>query len=131
MKFLIVEDDPAGATILKTILSGFGQVEWVGDGARALQAFHEAWETGQPYDIIFMDIMMPDSSGLDVLALIRKNESERGLPRVNEVKVVMTTVLDDLKNVNQAFCQGRASAYLVKPIMRENVLKELKNLGVG
>ena len=131
MKFLIVEDDPAGAEILKKILSEFGQVEWADDGAKALQAFHRAWETNEPYDIIFMDIMMPESSGQDILALIRENEGERGLPRVNEVKVVMTTVLDDVKNVDRAFYQGRASAYLVKPIMREHVLKELKNLGVG
>ena len=131
MKFLIVEDDPAGAAILKKILSEFGQVEWAADGADALQAFRRAWETGQPFDIIFMDIMMPESSGQDVLALIRESESERGLPRANEVKVVMTTVLDDVKNVHQAFYGGRASAYLVKPIMRENVLEELKKLGVG
>ena len=131
MKFLIVEDEPAGATILKMILAEFGQVEWVGDGTKALQAFQRAWETGQPYDIIFMDIMMPECNGQDVLALIRKSESERGQTRVNEVKVVMTTVLDDMDNVKKAFYEGRASAYLVKPIMRENVLEELKKLGVG
>jgi two-component system chemotaxis response regulator CheY len=50
---------------------------------------------------------------------------------MREVKVVMTTVLDDMGNVNRAFYQGGATAYLVKPIMRKNVVEELRKLGIG
>jgi two-component system chemotaxis response regulator CheY len=131
MKFLIAEDDAAGAKILILVLSEYGQVDWVADGTLALEAFHAAWEEGEPYDVIFLDIMMPGSSGQDVLDRIRENERERGLPPMREVKVVMTTVLDDMGNVNRAFYQGGATAYLVKPIMRENVVEELRKLGIG
>lgn len=130
MKFLIVEDDPSGIMLLKTILAGYGDVDEVIDGTAAVEAFDSAWTQGKPYDVIFLDIMMPGMNGHDVLLAIRERERERRLPQVKEVKVIMTTALDNAESVSQAFLEGRASAYLVKPILRAKVLEEMRKLGI-
>lgn len=130
MRCLIVEDDPSGVQLLKVILAGFGDVDEVPEGPAAIEAFESALAQGAPYDVIFLDIMIPGLSGHEVLKAIRERERRMGLPQIREVKVIMTTALDSPDNVNQAFCEGRASAYLVKPILRAAVLKEMKKLSL-
>jgi two-component system chemotaxis response regulator CheY len=72
--------------------------------------------------------MMPNMSGHEALKIIRAKEKERGVPLAREVKVIMTSALDDVKNVTQSFFQGGASAYLVKPIERRKIIDELRKL---
>lgn len=130
MKFLIAEDDPSGILLLKMILTEYGDVDDVADGRAAIEAFERASAKGAPYDAIFLDIMMPDLNGHEVLRTIRERERRMRLPQIRQTKVIMTTALDSADNVNQAFYEGRASAYLVKPILRTAVLQEMKKLGL-
>ncbi len=130
MKFLIVEDDTAGATLLKKILAEHGHVDEVQDGPSAIEAFNGAWSEGKPYDVIFLDIMMPEMNGHDVLRIIRERERALRLPQIREVKVIMTSALDSAESVSQAFHEGRASAYLVKPIHMHSVIAEMRKLGI-
>ena len=126
---MIVEDDFVGRKVMQRLLREYGECDVAVDGVEAINAFELAWEAGAPYDLLFLDIMMPNMSGLDALKLIRTKEKERGVPSAREVKVIMTSALDDVKNVTQSFFQGGATAYLVKPIEREKVLAELHKLG--
>lgn len=130
MKFLVVEDDPAGAVLLRVILTEHGEVDEVSDGPAAIEAFDGAWSKGRPYDVIFLDIMMPDMNGHDVLRVIRERERELRLPHLREVKVIMTTAIDSTESVSMAFHEGRASGYLVKPIYAHAVIRELTKLGI-
>jgi two-component system chemotaxis response regulator CheY len=129
MRILIVEDDFVGRKVMQRLLREYGECDVAVDGVEAINAFELAWEAGAPYDLLFLDIMMPNMSGLDALKLIRTKEKERGVPSAREVKVIMTSALDDVKNVTQSFFQGGATAYLVKPIEREKVLAEMHKLG--
>jgi two-component system chemotaxis response regulator CheY len=52
-----------------------------------------------------------------------------GIQPVDEVKIIMTTVMEDPKNVIEAYQDGGATAYLVKPIDLDKVKKELEKLG--
>jgi len=130
MKFLIAEDDPAGAILLRMILLEYGEVGEVNNGPAAIEAFDDAWSEGKPYDVIFLDIMMPDMSGHEVLKVIRDRERALRLPQIREVKIIMTSALDSAESVSQAFHEGRASAYLVKPIYAHSVITEMKKLGI-
>lgn len=130
MRILIVEDDFIGRKIMQRMLLEYGDCDIAVDGLEAVKAFDLAWESGAPYDVMFLDIMMPNMSGQDALKIIREKERERGVPAAKEVKVVMTSALDDVKNVTQAFFHGGATAYLVKPIERDKVLEELNKLGL-
>lgn len=131
MRILIVEDDFVGRKVMQRLLREYGDCDIAVDGLEAVKAFDLAWEAGTPYDVLFLDIMMPNMTGHDALRIIRAKEKERGIPSAKEVKVIMTSALDDVKNVTQSFFHGGATAYLVKPIEREKLLDELAKLGLA
>jgi two-component system chemotaxis response regulator CheY len=130
MRILIVEDDFVGRKVMHQLLLEYGECDVAVDGLEAVKAFDLAWQENRPYDVLFLDIMMPNMSGHEALKIIREKEKQRGVLPVNEVKVIMASALDDVKNVTQSFFQGGASAYLVKPIERRKVIEELRKLGL-
>ncbi|MFW6242306.1 MAG: response regulator, partial [Thermodesulfobacteriota bacterium] len=71
MKILVVEDDFISRRILKEILTEHGDCDVVVDGDEAVQAFRLAREEGAPYQLICMDIMMPNKDGHEALQEIR------------------------------------------------------------
>ncbi len=129
MRILIAEDDFASRRMMQKLLEPWGQSDVAVDGQEAIDAFELAWAERSPYELIFMDIMMPKVDGQEALKAIRKSESERGVPPAREVRVVMTSVLEDPRNVVEAFGKGGATAYLVKPISRDKLEAELGRLG--
>lgn len=130
MKSLIVEDDFGSRRLLQTYVQEFGPADVVVDGEEALQAFRLAWEDNDPYDVVFLDIMMPNMDGQEALRGIREIEKSIGIPEKDQVKVIMTTALEDPRNVVEAYHKGGATSYLVKPIERHRVIEELDNLGL-
>ncbi|GAM11614.1 hybrid signal transduction histidine kinase I [Geobacter sp. OR-1] len=130
MKTLIVEDDFISRKILKEMLSPYGECDIAIDGQEAVQAFRMAQEEGACYDLICMDIMMPNMDGQEAMKAIRALEKERGVSEGDEVKVVMTTALGDPKSVVEALYRGGATSYLVKPIGKNKLLSELRNFGL-
>ena len=117
MRFLIVEDDLTSRVVLQEFLDGCGQCHIVVNGVEAVNAVHKALDEGDPYDLICLDIMMPQLDGLATLQTIRSLEETSGVPSTDRAMIVMTTALDDTHHVATAYtrlCDG----YLVKPIDR-------------
>lgn len=129
MRALVVEDDFASRRMMQRLLVPYGAIDVVVDGEEALEAFKIAWEESDPYDVIFMDIMMPRVDGQEALRRMRSTEKEMGIRSVDEVKIIMTSVMEDPKNVVGAFQDGGATAYLVKPIDIDKLRFELDKLG--
>jgi two-component system chemotaxis response regulator CheY len=127
MKTLIVEDDFTSRLLLQELLKSYGPSHIAVNGKEALDAVRVALESGEPYNLICMDIMMPEMDGQTALKQIRSIEVARGILSTNGAKIVMTTALDDLKNVSAAF-SGLADGYLVKPIDKTKLINELHNL---
>lgn len=130
MRVLIVEDDFTSRKLLQKILSPYGEADIAVNGQEAVEAFKEALEEGKPYDLVCMDIMMPEMDGQEALRKIREFEKSKGVKSSDEVKVVMTTALDDPKNVVEAYYKGGATSYVPKPIDRQLFLQLLRNLGL-
>ena len=130
MRVLIVEDDFLSRNILRDLVSEYGVCDLAVDGEEAIMAFDLAWEDGAPYDLIFMDIMMPGTNGLEAVKRIRAMEKERGINGQRESKIVMTTALGDPKTVFEAYNQGGATSYVIKPITREKVAAEVRKAGL-
>lgn len=128
MKTLIVEDESTSLIILNELLSPFGECYTAVDGAEAIRAFRVALEENEPYDLICMDIMMPNIDGQQALKEIRKIETKKHVRNSDKVKVIMTTALEDQKNVIDAFYKGGAASYLVKPIDKKKLLDEIRKL---
>jgi two-component system chemotaxis response regulator CheY len=129
MKMLVVEDDFGSRRVMQKLLEPYGDVDVVVDGEEAVEAFKLAWEESRPYDVVFMDIMMPKMDGHEALKRLRELEREMGIKSANEAKVIMTSVLEDPKNVIEAYYGGSATSYLIKPIDREKLEDELERLG--
>jgi len=128
MKILIAEDDITSAKILMKMLSGYGKCDLAVDGVEAVEAFEYALDSRQPYDLVCLDIMMPRMDGQEVLRNIRVIEGLRGITGLNGVKIMMTTALDDFRDIMKSF-REQCESYLVKPIHRAKLADELAKLG--
>ncbi|MDD4111816.1 MAG: response regulator [Herbinix sp.] len=128
MKILIVEDDFTSRKFMLKFLSKFGECDITVDGKEAVDAFSMALEEDECYDLICLDIMMPVLDGYQTLKQIREKEDELGILEGNRAKIIMTTALNERRNVSKAFELG-CTAYAGKPINQmkfENVLKKLE-----
>ncbi|MCP5046200.1 MAG: response regulator [bacterium] len=132
LTFLIVEDDALVRSILLEILSPYGNCQVAKDGEEALNAFRKKL-TGQSipnYDLICMDIKMPNMDGIEALKKIRRLEKENGIYQKNETNVIMITGLRDPKTVIESFYRSGATSYLIKPIKPNELERELTKMGI-
>ncbi|MDY7001079.1 MAG: response regulator [Thermodesulfobacteriota bacterium] len=130
MRVLVVEDDFTSRKLLQKIISPYGEADIAVNGQESIDAFEAALEENDPYDLVCMDIMMPEMDGQEALKKIRAIEKAKGIRNAEEVKVIMITALDDPKNVVEAYYKGGATSYVPKPIDRQLFLQLLRNLGL-
>lgn len=128
MKCLIVEDDAISSKILVGMISRHAASDVVINGQEALDLFLQAQESNSPYDLILMDIMMPGTNGLQAVRSIREKEASMNIPLGLRVKIIMTTALDDPRNVMKALYESDANSYLIKPIKLQKLESELRIL---
>ena len=129
MKVLIVEDDFGSRLLLQKLITQYGECRTAVNGREAVLAFHMALDAGQPYDLICLDIMMPEMDGRAALKEMRAMEEARGIASTHGAKIIMTTALGDIKDVAAAYrelCDG----YLLKPIEKAKLIGLLDELKV-
>ena len=129
MKILIVEDDFITSQVLQEITSAFGRTDAAEDGFKAFEFFTNALSSNDPYDVIFLDIMMPEMDGQEVLERIRELESMNEIKGLEGVKIIMTTALDDYNNIKNAF-KNQCEWYIVKPFDKDKIITALRNVGL-
>lgn len=130
MKTLIVEDDFTSRILLQGILQPYGTCHVCVNGREAVDAFGKAYADGDPYTLVCLDIMMPEMDGQTALKNMRAIEEARGVNPSEGCKVIMTTALDDKKNIMNAF-REQCDIYLVKPIDKAKLIESLRTLKIG
>lgn len=110
-RILIVDDSFYMRTMLKNMLTDAGY-EVVGEAPNGQTALELAKET-KP-DLITLDVILPDNTGLDVLKGIRAEQPD--------MKVIIVSAVGQEVIVNEAIEYG-AKAYIVKPFSEEKVLE--------
>ncbi len=95
----------------------------------AIEVFLMALEDKQYYDLICLDIMMPEVDGIKALKTIRKLELERLIPEDKKSKIIMTTALNSTDEVLDSFDSG-SEAYAVKPIDTDKLIDVMSKLGL-
>jgi len=129
MKTLIVEDDLTSRTLLQELMKRFGTTHTAVNGKEAIEAVRLAVEQNQPYDLICLDIMMPEMDGQQTLREIRALETTMGVDKLGRVKIVMTTALDDYDAVAEAI-RGQCDHFITKPISKDKLVEVLRKLSL-
>lgn len=127
LKMLIVEDDFPSCKILEEYLSEYGDSTTAANGIEGVEAFKNALDAGTPYDLVCLDIMMPEMDGHEALRTIRQIEQKYGIFDPSGVSVIMTTAKDRSRDMIEAFDEGCAS-YIVKPVDQEKLVAEMQKL---
>ncbi|HLK65284.1 MAG TPA: response regulator [Bryobacteraceae bacterium] len=103
-RLLIVEDNPANRDLLRRRLEKEGhQVQEAENGRQAIDRL-----ASEEFDLMLLDIMMPEMNGFEVLARVKQN------PRLNGLPVIMISALDEIQSVVRCIQMG-AEDYLPKP----------------
>jgi signal transduction histidine kinase/ActR/RegA family two-component response regulator len=108
LRVLAAEDIPTNQLVLKTIMQSFGvEITMVDNGRQAV----EAW-LAEPYDLVLMDIQMPEMDGIAATRAIRAAETELGRPRTPIIAVSANAMTHQVKEYLAAGMDG----HVAKPI---------------
>jgi two-component system chemotaxis response regulator CheY len=127
MRTLIAEDDFTSRLLLQAFLSRYGECHVAINGKEAVESFRLSLQNGRRYNLVCMDIMMPEMDGQQAVQEIRALEEAAGFLSTSGSKIIMITALDDVKNVVTSF-KALCDAYLFKPVEIANLLTQLKSL---
>lgn len=125
MKMLIVDDEMAALTKMKTLLSAYGECTMVINGQHALQQCAKAIQSETPFDLITIDIELPEMNGIDLLAAINKLETSSNVPASKKLMVTASGTKDNLLKATIKGCDG----FIVKPVKRDTLSEKMTSLG--
>ncbi|MCD4677873.1 MAG: response regulator [Desulfobacula sp.] len=128
MKILVVDDELVSRKKMMKIVTDFGKCEGVKNGKAAISAIKTALEDWKLYNLITLDVSMPDISGTEVLSTIRQLEEERGLDAEEKAKILMVTSHSDIETVKA--CVGKCDGYVIKPFNKEVMVEKMKKIGL-
>ena len=118
---LVVDDEPINVQVLKNQLSLENYtVTQALNGAKALALIREGKKSGQIFDLVVLDVMMPRMSGYEVCAQLRKMYPAHELP------VVMLTAKNQVSDLITGFHFG-ANDYMTKPFSKDELLTRIKS----
>ncbi len=124
MKILICEDDFASRKFLVTFLSKYHDCDNSKDGYEAFNKYTKAIEDKKPYEVIFLDIMLPKVDGIKVLKSIRDIEKKN--KNILKCKIIITSALYDEKTVKECYDAG-CDEFLSKPLKIEKIKSIVNN----
>lgn len=116
-KILIVDDNPK---YLQDALPMYGyEVVVATDGVQALKILAKNNTKDNPFDLILLDIMMPNMNGWDTLKSIRNNDKTKHIP------VIMLTAINEEQKMVSGLKIG-ADDYIIKPFVLPNLLARIE-----
>lgn len=124
-RILVVEDDRVTARLIQKATEEFGEVVLAGDGAEGLAVFRDAFDSGPRFDVVILDLEMPEVDGHGVLEGIREYEESHGVLGLDRCLVYMNTSNSDLNKVKAAF-KLQADRYFLKPLSLDQIKKRLE-----
>ena len=129
-KILIVDDSASIRQSLLDILTPFATCEVATNGQEAVDLIKRTQGTGNDFDIILMDIIMPEKDGLTAVKEIREFESLMGWNGDDRLTIIIATTIKDPSRIVVAQYECGADAYIAKPFTRDTVLQTLNSNGL-
>lgn len=119
VRVLIIDDNATNREILEYQTASWKMINAsVGSGPKGLEALHSARKNGQPFDLVILDMQMPDMDGLEVAQKIKTD------PLLADVQVIMLTSIGLGGDANRARKSG-IEAYLTKPVRKFDLYASL------
>jgi two-component system, chemotaxis family, chemotaxis protein CheY len=115
LKALVVDDSEFSRQITGVTISKLFSFDEAEDGLIAVRKHREAVESGAPYDIIFMDIIMPEMDGKKAVKKIREYEASTGLANTPIIMISASEPIDDIEDMISGLLRKPAS----KPLLNE------------
>jgi two-component system chemotaxis response regulator CheY len=118
MRFLIVDDSPVDSHALATLLMSLGHV--VDRSENPNEALVEV--ENNTYDLVFLDVVMPELDGYKFLRAVRMN------PKTTGQYIVIYSSKKTPLEVDYGVKRAGANDYLTKPVTREQLEKMLSRI---
>ena len=128
MRVLVVEDDPSIRDMLEKFLSPSARCDLAEDGYAGIIAFEQAIDRDEPYDLVCLDLVMPNMDGWEALRRIRAIEQNRA--RIPFVKVLILTARDSSQNMRRFLASSTSEGFLLKPFRKSELFDAIKSLGL-
>ena len=121
-RVLIIDDNVTNREILEQQTSSWGmQPQSVENGPAGLAALKSCQQEGRPFDLLILDMQMPDMDGLEVAERIKTD------PAIADVQMIMLTSLG-LRGDARKVKKSGISAYLTKPVRQLDLRSSLLTL---
>ena len=127
MRALIVEDEPLTCLVVKHYLLKNWTCDMALNGREGVDSFIRACESGLPYDLVCLDVVMPVMNGFDALKAMRNFETIHMFKKRG--KILMLSGLSEPTDILRAHMSG-SDGYLPKPIYMPLFVYELRRLGL-
>lgn len=115
IKTMAVEDDSINYKLIEKLLDGFGiEVDWARDGLEAIKRVE-----AEDYDLIFMDLQMPEVDGIEATHRIRDLCMNRKQPYISALTA------NTVGNVRERCMEAGMQDFITKPISRDTMRKSL------
>jgi PAS domain S-box-containing protein len=128
LSVLVAEDNEINALLMRSLLGKLGhQAVITTNGEEAFESWLAAKSACTPYDLVLMDVQMPELDGIETTKRIRKHEARAAAPRTPILALTANTLAEDRYACFEAGMDG----FLVKPLDREKLADALAGLKIS
>jgi len=124
MRSLIIDDEFVALSKMVALLEPLGPCDAATNAEQAQSYFLKAIKTNAPYDLITIDINMPNMNGLTLLSRFQSEERSRECRRARKIIITADSSAFNVRAALANDCDG----FLVKPISRSVLMEKLASL---
>lgn len=128
LSILVAEDNEINALLMRSLLGRLGHHAVITtNGEEALESWQAARSAGAPYDLVLMDIQMPQLDGIETTKRIRAREAGQPGRQTPILALTANTLVEDRYACFEAGMDG----FLIKPLDREKLAEALAGLAAS
>jgi PAS domain S-box-containing protein len=128
LSILVAEDNEINALLMRSLLTRLGHHAVITtNGEEALESWLAAKSAGTPYDLVLMDIQMPQLDGIETTKRIREREAGSPGRRTPILALTANTLVED----RYACFEVGMDGFLIKPLDREKLTEALTGLAAS
>ena len=131
LKTLIIDDQPEAIKLLGAMLADHCEITFTTSGVDGIERFKKEMMAGSPFDIVLLDVIMPEISGVEVLKRMREFEAlhhhdiQLYVNGGTWSRIIMQTASENLHDFFSSYLQGKCHGYITKPYSKEEILQKV------